>query len=63
MSKNDDRTLVSFDWAMKRILRDKANFDVLNGFLCTLLNEDITVTGLSVEQIMQIEVEQPKTNI
>ncbi|MEM7298426.1 MAG: PD-(D/E)XK nuclease family transposase [Bacteroidota bacterium] len=46
MSKNDDRTLVSFDWAMKRILRDKANFDVLNGFLSILLNEDITVTGL-----------------
>ena len=45
MSKNDDRTLVSFDWAMKRILRDKANFDVLNGFLSTLLNE---VLGLVV---------------
>ena len=23
-----ERTLVSFDWAMKYILRDKANFDV-----------------------------------
>ena len=37
------RTLVSFDWAMKSILRDKANFDVLEGFLTTLLNQEITV--------------------
>ena len=27
------RKLVSFDWAMKKILRDKANFDILEGFL------------------------------
>jgi len=27
------RTLVSFDWAAKKILRDKANFDILEGFL------------------------------
>ena len=25
----NERTLVSFDWAMKNILRDKANFDIL----------------------------------
>jgi hypothetical protein len=40
------RTLVSFDWAMKRILRDKANFDVLEGFLSALLEEDIRVMAL-----------------
>ena len=42
----DKRTLVSFDWAIKYILRDKANFDVLEGFLSTLLKQDITITAL-----------------
>ena len=35
--------LVRFDWAMKHLLRDKANFDVLEGFLMALLNEDIKI--------------------
>ncbi len=35
------RTLVSFDWAMKCVLRNKASFDVLEGFLTTLLNQAI----------------------
>ena len=32
--------LIRFDWAMKTLLRDKANFDVLEGFLCALLEDD-----------------------
>ena len=32
--------LIRFDWAMKTILRDKANFDVLEGFLSALLEDD-----------------------
>ena len=28
---------IRFDWAMKRLLRNKANFAVLEGFLTTLL--------------------------
>ena len=35
--------LISFDWAIKRILRSKANFDILEGFLSELLFEDITI--------------------
>ena len=31
------RTYVSFDWAIKKLFRDKANFDVLEGFLSELL--------------------------
>ena len=34
---------IRFDWAMKRLLRDKANFVVLEGFLSTLLNKDIRI--------------------
>lgn len=46
MSQAEERTLVSFDWALKNILRDKANFDVLEGFLTTLLEEEIRVLSL-----------------
>ncbi|MDR2408682.1 MAG: Rpn family recombination-promoting nuclease/putative transposase [Bacteroidales bacterium] len=37
------RILISFDYAFKRLLRNKANYDVLEGFLSELLNEDIHV--------------------
>lgn len=46
MNFPEQRTLVSFDWAIKNILREKANFDVLEGFLSTLLNEDIRILSL-----------------
>lgn len=35
--------LIHFDWAMKRLLRDKSNYVVLEGFLSTLLQEDIHI--------------------
>jgi len=37
------KKLVRFDWAMKRILRHKANFDILEGFLSVLLGEEVTI--------------------
>lgn len=37
---NKDHQLIRFDWAMKTILRDKANFDVLEGFLAALLRDE-----------------------
>ena len=46
MTTTNERTLVSFDWAMKHLLRDKANFDVLEGFLSALLEEEIRVLAL-----------------
>lgn len=38
-----ERTIVSFDYAIKYILRDKSNFDVLSGFLSELLNRQVIV--------------------
>ena len=35
--------LIRFDWAMKRLLRDKSNYVVLEGFLSTLLGEDLRI--------------------
>ena len=40
------RTIISFDWAIKTVLRDKANFDVLEGFLSALLAQKIQVVEL-----------------
>ncbi|XOF35476.1 MAG: hypothetical protein ACL93V_08070 [Candidatus Electrothrix sp. YB6] len=40
------RKLVSFDWAMKKLLRSKANFDILEGFLSELLKDDIHILGI-----------------
>ena len=37
------RKLISFDWAIKKILRSKANFEVLEGFLSELLFDDIKI--------------------
>ena len=37
---------IRFDWAMKRLLRDKANFGVLEGFLTTLLGKTIKIQKL-----------------
>ncbi|MDD2723470.1 MAG: Rpn family recombination-promoting nuclease/putative transposase [Methylovulum sp.] len=37
------RKLIAFDWAIKRLLRSKANFGILEGFLSELLKEDIFI--------------------
>ncbi len=37
------RKLITFDWAIKRLLRSKANFGILEGFLSELLKQDITI--------------------
>ena len=37
---------IRFDWAIKRLLRQKANFDVLEGFLTVFLGEKITIVEI-----------------
>ena len=37
------KNLIRFDWAMKKLLRDKANYGVLEGFLTELLKFDVTI--------------------
>lgn len=37
---------IRFDWAMKRLLRDKANYDVLEGLMTTLLGRKIKICKL-----------------
>jgi predicted transposase/invertase (TIGR01784 family) len=38
--------LIRFDWALKKLLRNKANFDILEGFLSELLREDIKIHNI-----------------
>ena len=38
--------LVRFDWALKKLLRNKANFEILEGFLSVLLRQDITINNI-----------------
>lgn len=37
------KKLIRFDWAMKKMLRHKANFDILEGFLSELLSEEVKI--------------------
>ena len=43
---NNNNQIIRFDWAMKRLLRNKANFSVLEGLLTTLLGEKIVIQKL-----------------
>lgn len=52
---------IRFDWAMKRLLRDKANFGVLEGLLTTLLGEPIKIQKLLESESNQ-EDEDGKQN-
>lgn len=44
---------IRFDWAAKRMLRDKANFGVLEGLITVLLKEKVTI-----EEILESEANQ-----
>ncbi|NJN11774.1 MAG: Rpn family recombination-promoting nuclease/putative transposase [Richelia sp. SL_2_1] len=39
-------THIRFDWAIKKLLRDKANYVVLEGFISELLKEDIKIDSI-----------------
>jgi len=47
--------LVRFDWALKKLLRNKANFEILEGFLSELLKKDVRIVKI-------LESESNKSN-
>ena len=47
--------VIRFDWAIKYILRDKKNFDILEGFLSTLLNKDIKILSIIESESNNLE--------
>lgn len=46
---------IRFDWAIKRLLRDKSNYVVLEGFLSTLLEEDLRISRFLESESNQID--------
>lgn len=48
-----ENTYIRFDWAMKHMLRDKANFDILEGFITVLTGETV-----HIEEILESESNQ-----
>ncbi|MFM2394950.1 MAG: hypothetical protein RLZZ546_2933 [Bacteroidota bacterium] len=51
------RPLISFDWAIKRLLRQKANYGILEGFLSELLKQDIVISTIKESQSNKENVE------
>ncbi len=48
---------IRFDWAMKHMLRDKANFGILEGLISVLLNDDVKIV-----EILESESNQDSDN-
>ena len=48
-----NKKLIRFDWAVKKLLRNKANFGILEGFLSELLFDEIRI-----EKILESEANQ-----
>ncbi|MBU0568308.1 Rpn family recombination-promoting nuclease/putative transposase [bacterium] len=61
MQETEEKRLIRFDWAAKHILRDKSNFDILEGFLTALLEKDIKIINL-LERESNREDETDKFN-
>ena len=49
----EDNSYIRFDWAMKHMLREKSNFEILEGLISVLLGEDVRI-----EEILESESNQ-----
>jgi predicted transposase/invertase (TIGR01784 family) len=58
---NPNRTLISFDWAVKHLLKRKSTRPILEGFLSVLFGRDIRIDTL-LESESVPEAENDKTN-
>lgn len=54
---NEDNKYIRFDWAVKRMLRDKANFGVLEGLITVLLEEPV-----HIQEILESEGNQEEAD-
>jgi predicted transposase/invertase (TIGR01784 family) len=59
----EERTLISFDYALKRLLRNKANYDVLEGFLSELLMRNIKVKNILESESNKQHVEDKHNKV
>jgi predicted transposase/invertase (TIGR01784 family) len=64
MDKKDKiRTVLSFDYAMKKLLRQKSNFKILEGFLSELLGRDIFINKILEGESNQDTFDDKQTRI
>ncbi|MCC8120107.1 MAG: Rpn family recombination-promoting nuclease/putative transposase [Bacteroidales bacterium] len=55
--KTKNKEYIRFDWAMKRLLRDKANFEILEGLISALLN-----TKMKIIEVLESESNRENIN-
>ena len=55
MTKKTARKIITFDWAIKTVLRDKANFDVLEGFLSALFQRPISILDMLESETNRVD--------
>ncbi|GHT16638.1 hypothetical protein AGMMS4956_19440 [Bacteroidia bacterium] len=57
------RYVLSFDYALKRLLRQKANYDILEGFLSELLGRRIKIENILESESQQDKVGDKQTRV
>jgi len=57
------RSMISFDWALKRLLRQKANFEILEGFLSELLHRKIIIKSIAESQSNMTNVDDKSNQV
>ena len=60
---NDKEQFVRFDWAMKKLLRNKANYGVLAGLITTLLGQKVTIKKLLESESNQDSVDDKQNRV
>lgn len=60
---NDKEQYVRFDWAMKKLLRNKANYGVLAGLITTLLGQKVTIKKLLESESNQDSVDDKQNRV
>lgn len=63
MPNPSQRPLISFDWAIKRLLRQKANYVILEGFLTELLRRNVVIVNLPESETNKNEAEDKSTKV
>jgi hypothetical protein len=61
--KKKERVLISFDYALKRLLRHKANFEILEGFLSELLYRQIKIKNLLESESNQEDADDKQNRV
>jgi hypothetical protein len=52
-----NRKMISFDWAIKRLLRNKADFGILEGFLSELFERDVLIMEILESETNKISAD------